>query len=70
MGSFHTVCPRYRWTLTPTAPTTNRQWETFEIWQVFLSWSVDLHICIVCLAPDQVMFSFDMRQSVLQIAPA
>ena len=30
MGSaFHQLCPRYSGTLTPTAPTANRLWETF-----------------------------------------
>ena len=30
MGSaFHQLCPRYNGTLTPTAPTANRLWETF-----------------------------------------
>ena len=30
MGSaFHQLCPRYSGTLTPTAPTANRPWETF-----------------------------------------
>ena len=32
MGSaFHQLCPRYSGTLTPTAPTANRLWETFTI---------------------------------------
>ena len=28
-SAFHQLCPRYSGTLTPTAPTANRLWETF-----------------------------------------
>ena len=32
MGSaFHQLCPRYHGTLTPSAPTANRLWETFTL---------------------------------------
>ena len=35
MGSaFHQLCPRYSGTLTPTAPTANRLWETFTLTKV------------------------------------
>ena len=35
MGSaFHQLCPRYSGTLTPTAPTANRLWDTFTFFVV------------------------------------
>ena len=36
MGSaFHQLCPRYSGTLTPTAPTAIRLWETFTLYLMF-----------------------------------
>ena len=38
MGSaFHQLCPRYSGTLTPTAPTAIRLWETFIFFSVSLN---------------------------------
>ena len=35
MGSaFHQLCPRYSGTLTPTAPTAHRLWETFTFYEI------------------------------------
>ena len=37
MGSaFHQLCPRYSGTLTPTAPTAIRLWETFTFFSIYL----------------------------------
>ena len=39
MGSaFHQLCPRYSGTLSPTAPTAIRQWETFPFY--LLNWLI------------------------------
>ena len=46
MGSaFQQLCPRYSGTLTPTAPTAIRLWETFTFLLMFTEWS--LKICPV-----------------------
>ena len=31
-SAFHQLCPRYSGTLTPTAPTAIRLWDTFTLW--------------------------------------
>ena len=48
MGSaFHQLCPRYSGTLTPTAPTAIRLWETFIF--TFTSTTTQLSLRLVCL---------------------
>ena len=44
MGSaFHQLCPRYSGTLTPTAPTAIRLWDTFTFtFFVILHWQANL----------------------------
>ena len=43
MGSaFHQLCPRYSGTLTPTAPTANRLWETFTFYHNEIRGSIPL----------------------------
>ena len=45
MGSaFHQLCPRYSGTLTPTAPTTIRLWETFTF---YLARNIQLRVYAV-----------------------
>ena len=44
-SAFHQLCPRYNETLTPTAPTANRPWETFTFYiQHTLCLSIDSEI--------------------------
>ena len=49
MGSaFHQLCPRYSGTLTPTAPTAIRLWDTFTLYVIselsllLLIWSTEM----------------------------
>ena len=47
MGSaFHQLCPRYSGTLTPTAPTAIRLWDTFTLPFYFLQISKYSYICL------------------------
>ena len=49
MGSaFHQLCPRYSGTLTPTAPTANRLWDTFTFFYLQFEepMSVALPVCV------------------------
>ena len=52
MGSaFHQLCPRYSGTLTPTAPTAIRLWETFTFYLVS-------YICMVLSKITKCALSF------------
>ena len=52
MGSaFHQLCPRYSGTLTPTAPTAIRLWDTFTFTLVELAKSIPVRSLILSHCP-------------------
>ena len=66
MGSaFHQLCPRYSGTLTPTAPTAIRLWDTFTF--TFLYISCIQHILfLINLRVTNFRVSFAVEYSILR----
>ena len=59
MGSaFHQLCPRYSGTLTPTAPTAIRLWDTFTFYSLLIMYSN-------IVTPDNHLFSFGTNGKVV-----
>ena len=66
MGSaFHQLCPRYSGTLTPTAPTAIRLWDTFTLPIVFQSYRrlADDNESLCAMEPRLRLGRFRLEQS-------